>query len=221
MRERIIALIAASLIGCVAMPAAAQDFFSALFGSLFRPPTTRSAPPLPYFDPRGDTGDGSFYSRGSDESAGGAAFCVRLCDGRYFPVNGGSAAVCDGFCPAAKTAVLWGDDITDAQASDGTRYDEFANAYVYRDKLVDGCTCNGTTPYGLATVDIQSDPTLRRGDIVATDDTLTVFTGRTDRAAIFTPITRPEKLRDAYRRKFAVIAPGGQGVGTKYRELVD
>src|SRR5271165_2282956 len=33
-----------------------------------------------------------------------AAYCVRLCDGRYFPVRGGSAtskAVCDGLCPAA------------------------------------------------------------------------------------------------------------------------
>jgi Protein of unknown function (DUF2865) len=51
-----------------------------------------------------------------------AAYCVRLCDGRYFPVQGGAAskAVCDGLCPAAKTKVFVGSEIAQSTADDGS-----------------------------------------------------------------------------------------------------
>ena len=54
-------------------------------------------------------------------------------------------------------------------ASDGTRYADLPNAFVYRDRLVADCTCNGKDAFGLVTTTTNDDPTLRPGDIVATE----------------------------------------------------
>ena len=102
------------------------------------------------------------------------AYCVRLCDGRHFPMqrhsNATSVQLCNAFCPAAKTQVFNGSAIDHAVAPNGARYADLDNAFVYREKILSGCTCNGKDPFGLAKIDIKSDPTLRRGDIVATGD---------------------------------------------------
>ena len=44
------------------------------------------------------------------------------------------------------------------------------NAFVYRQKIVPGCTCNGRDTFGLAPISIANDPTLRQGDIVSNGD---------------------------------------------------
>ncbi len=51
---------------------------------------------------------------------------------------------------------------------DGSRYSDLPNAFAYRQKMVGGCSCNGKTAFGLANIDVKTDPTLRQGDIVAT-----------------------------------------------------
>jgi hypothetical protein len=78
--------------------------------------------------------------------------------------------LCNAFCPAAKTQVFNGSQIDHAYAGNGARYADIDNAFVYREKIVDGCTCNGKDSFGLARIDINADPTLRPGDIVATGD---------------------------------------------------
>jgi hypothetical protein len=102
------------------------------------------------------------------------AYCVRLCDGRYFPMqrhsNATSIQLCNAFCPAAKTKVFNGSQIDHAVAKNGARYANLENAFVYRQKIVPNCTCNGKNEFGLAKIDVQSDPTLKPGDIVATGD---------------------------------------------------
>jgi len=102
------------------------------------------------------------------------AYCVRLCDGRYFPMqrnnNATSIQLCNAFCPAAKTQVFNGSQIDYAVANNGGRYANLENAFVYRQKIVEGCTCNGRDAFGLAKIDVASDPTLKAGDIVATGD---------------------------------------------------
>src|SRR5436305_10157687 len=102
------------------------------------------------------------------------AYCVRLCDGRYFPMqrhaNSTSIQLCNAFCPAAKTQVFNGSQIDHAVASNGARYANLDNAFVYREKIVPGCTCNGKNAFGLAKIDAAHDPTLRPGDIVASGD---------------------------------------------------
>ena len=52
----------------------------------------------------------------------------------------------------------------------GQRYADLENAFVYRQRIVEGCSCNGKDSFGLARIDVASDPTLRPGDIVSSGD---------------------------------------------------
>jgi hypothetical protein len=121
-----------------------------------------------------------------------AAYCVRLCDGRYFPVRGGSAtskAVCDGLCPAAKTKVFVGSEIAQATADDGSAYQKLPNAFVYRERIVPDCSCNGRDSFGTASMKLEDDPTLQPGDLIATNRGVVSFqTWR--KANAYTPIDR-------------------------------
>ena len=146
--------------------------------------------------------------------SGATAYCVRLCDGRYFPLSGAATApasaakLCSSLCPASRTAVFRGDGIEAATALNGERYAALANAYVYRDHLVAGCTCNGRDAFGLAPLDIAADPTLRPGDAVAAADGIKVFRGapgERHRAADFTPVRRAGGLASDLRSRLAAI----------------
>jgi Protein of unknown function (DUF2865) len=120
----------------------------------------------------------------SNASGGPVAYCVRLCDGHYFPMptNAGTPQsspdkICSALCPASATKIYTGSGIDQASAADGTSYSKLGNAFVYRERMVSDCTCTGKDIGGTVTIDIHSDPTLRPGDIVATKDGLMVFTG--------------------------------------------
>ena len=176
------------------VPVAAQGFFGWFggsqderyprhFGGERRDPWSgrherRELPPQAraYSDPYNAPAPLRSYSAAPSSSGTGqyVAYCVRLCDGRYFPMqrhsNATSIQLCNAFCPAAKTQVFNGTAIDQASAPNGARYANLDNAFVYREKVVPNCTCNGKEPFGLAKVDIKSDPTLRPGDIVATGD---------------------------------------------------
>lgn len=123
-----------------------------------------------------------------------AVYCVRPCDGRYFPIStrGTSAALtCQAFCPASTTKVFAGSTIERAVTTAGERYPDMANAFAYRKALKADCTCNGRDPAGLAPSDLSLDTTLRPGDIVATTRGLVAYTGvhiGNDRTAEFTPV---------------------------------
>jgi hypothetical protein len=151
----------------------------------------------------------------SAEPAGRSSYCVRLCDGRFFPLSGPAASsaaaatkMCSAMCPASRTAIYYGSKIDDATAGTGERYADLANAYVYRDAIVPDCTCNGKDALGLAPIDIANDPTLRPGDVVATTAGLKVFKGATHgrhRTADFTPVGRTSRLSADIRRKLATM----------------
>ncbi|MFG1480321.1 DUF2865 domain-containing protein [Xanthobacter sp. V4C-4] len=125
-------------------------------------------------------------------SAGGSriAYCVRTCDGRFFPLSGrvaGAAdaaaqAQCNAFCPAAEVAVYTSPDlakgIDGAVDGGGHPYSALPNAFVFRQRLVEGCACTpGGGPAGVARVDVKADVSLRRGDIVVTPEGPRVFAG--------------------------------------------
>ena len=136
---------------------------------------------------------------------GGQAFCVRTCDGRYFPVtasdNASRAASCNSFCPASETKVVYGSNIDNAAAENGKPYSELPNAFRYRNEIVAGCTCNGKDQIGLAPVKIEDDPTLRKGDIVAGENGLLVAGRSADKrgaALNFSPAS--DKVRAKYER---------------------
>ena len=191
---------------CALAPAAhAEDFLSALFGAFGGARSHAPSIPLPFaseggqFSPQGEGRSRAGYS------GGGQAYCVRGCDGRYFPVNGSDnqsrAAACNSFCPASDTKVVYGGNIDNAATETGKPYSELPNAFRYRNELVADCTCNGKDQIGLAPVKIENDPTLRKGDIVAGEGGLVVANRGADKRGAslnFSPAS--EKIRARYRR---------------------
>lgn len=113
-------------------------------------------------------------------ASSGPAFCVRSCDGKYFPLMRGAASpaqMCQAFCPASPTEVFFGSSIENAYAASGERYADSENAFAYRKALRADCTCNGHNPAGLAPVDLALDDSLRPGDVLATTDGLVAYSG--------------------------------------------
>lgn len=169
-----------------APPASAQGLFDFLFGGAAPQQPQRPAPPAGanfFADPFGLNQQAAPPPRpAASAGAGrGATFCVRTCDGKYFPlsVRGGatSGRMCQAMCPAAATKIYSGGSIDNAVAGNGQRYADSPNAFAYRKALKADCTCNGRDPYGLVTVDLAQDPSLRAGDVVATADGLVAYTG--------------------------------------------
>jgi len=124
--------------------ASAQNIFEALFGRLWSSHSNANADPnTPLPSPE------------ATHSEDGLAYCVRLCDGRYFPIQRHSGAnlaqTCSSFCPASATKIYSGSGITHAVAPDGKRYSELTTAFAYRKKIIPGCTCNGRDAFGLVT----------------------------------------------------------------------
>lgn len=163
-----------AVLACAGSPRAeAGDFFSALFGGLFRerPAPSPSLPFASEFD-----GLNAGAEPAPERYSGRAmAYCVRTCDGRYFPLQQSSgqsrAATCQSLCPASETRVYVGSSIDNASASEsGQSYGSLPNAFRYRTELVGGCTCNGKSAGGLAAIRLEDDPTLRKGDLVANAD---------------------------------------------------
>jgi hypothetical protein len=172
-------------------PASAQGLFDFFNFNARRPPASASAynDPYPQFNPFGRQVE---PERRAAPSGGSVAYCVRLCDGRFFPIQRSSGAdptqACNSFCPATKTKVFSGSGIDHSVARDGSRYGDLENAFVYRERIVSDCTCNGKDPVGLVTSTAADDPTLRQGDLVATETGFVAYTGGRRRNAEFTPL---------------------------------
>ena len=195
------AVILAASLG--AQGAYAQDFFSALFGGMNndRPAPQMSMP----FASEGDYIERRAPRQPRVASSGGRqAFCVRTCDGRYFPIsatdNASRAASCNNFCPASETKIVYGSSIEQATTESGKAYSELPNAFKYRTELVAGCTCNGKDQIGLAPVKVEEDPTLRKGDIVAGAEGLMVTSRPDKRGASLNMSPAPESIRSKFER---------------------
>ncbi|WFU71902.1 DUF2865 domain-containing protein [Bradyrhizobium sp. CB2312] len=196
------ALFAVASLGLALTPSAhAEDFFSALFGGFRMRPPPQIRIPFPNDDmPRYEA------PRSRASYGGGSAYCVRGCDGRYFPAQGNDAESkaqsCKSFCPASETSLVYGSNIDDATTENGKSYSDLPNAFRYRNELVAGCTCNGKDPVGLAQVKVEDDPTLRKGDIVAGADGLVVANrNANDRHGVamnFSPL--PQSVRAKFRQ---------------------
>jgi hypothetical protein len=193
-RLMLLTALCASAVAWPGAPASAQGLFDFLFGAPRRPmPASASA----YADP---SQSNPFGRRSEHSASGGAvAYCVRLCDGRFFPIQRSSGAdpaqVCSSFCPAAKTKIFSGGSIDHASARDGTRYADLRSAFSYRERIVPDCTCNGKDSADLVTRPAAEDPTLRTGNIVATENGFVAYTGNKRRDAEFTPVTGEMRAR--------------------------
>jgi hypothetical protein len=161
-------------------------------------------------------------ARRADGWGPAVSYCVRLCDGRYFPMqrHGGATPIemCNAFCPAAKVKVFAGTVIEQAVANDGTHYADLPTAYSYRKSVAANCTCNGKDAFGLAQVEVKADPTLRPGDVVATVHGLVAYQGSAggrQRTGNFTPIASyaglPVDMRQTLLELKVAPAPPSDG----------
>lgn len=188
--------------------AASAGFFDFLFGN-DKPAQApaQQAPSNAFADPFGL----STPNPAPAPAASGGRFttyCVRSCDGRYFPLtsrgNGTPAQMCQAFCPASATKVFSGNSIDYAVGNMGERYVDTPNAFAYRKALKADCTCNGRDPAGLAPVDLSLDTTLRPGDIVATANGLLAYSGTqtaNGQTAEFTPVANYPGLTQDLRAR--------------------
>jgi hypothetical protein len=208
-RRRVIFLAALPLIGGVAlMPrmAAAEGLFDFLFGGLTKP---QQAQPANVLSDLFGNSQPAPQSR-AVASGSGPAFCVRSCDGRYFPLMRGAASpvqICQAFCPASTTKVYFGSNIDTAYATNGESYAESENAYAYRKALRADCTCNGRDPAGLAPIDLALDTSLRPGDVVATSNGLVAYSGPRggSQSSDFTPVASYPGLTAEVRARLTEI----------------
>jgi Protein of unknown function (DUF2865) len=188
-------------VALLAPSAQAQDFFSNFFRGFGRP----RAPSVPF-------GDFQQSEPRQRYGGGGQAYCVRTCDGRYFPIAGtdkqSRATACSSLCPNADTELVYGSPIDNAATENGKPYSKLPNAFKYRNELVAGCTCNGKDAVGLAQVEPEKDPTLRSGDIVAGANGLVVANRSADRRGAsveFSPAS--ERIKQRFRNP-PVVAKG-------------
>jgi hypothetical protein len=157
---------------------AQESAYEIMTGGRVSSPGSRSPPVVAYGRdvPAASPPRSSPYKRRSGVQT--AAYCVRSCDGRYFPAPSAEksslAENCKNLCPASETQVFYGSSIDGAYSQKGQAYSALPNAFRYREELVEGCTCNGKDVVGLATIKSEDDATLRRGDMLATVDGMKV-----------------------------------------------
>jgi Protein of unknown function (DUF2865) len=192
-RVMLVAAAALTIAGTLApRTACAEGLFDMLFGG-FQKQQQKSAPTANFFaDPFGLTQQLPPSPRYAS-SGSGPAFCVRSCDGRYFPLTtrgGASAAqMCQAFCPASPTKVFFGSSIDGASSANGERYAQSENAFAYRKSMRADCTCNGRNPMGLAPIGLTLDTSLRPGDVIATTNGLVAYAGiGLSQTVEFTPV---------------------------------
>lgn len=104
------------------------------------------------------------------------AFCVRTCDGFFFPVGPvlrgegqrAQAHACAAMCPGAEVQLYSARSgaIEDARTDGARPYTALPAAFRFRERLVAGCSCQSEVTAGLARLPLAQDHTLRAGDAV-------------------------------------------------------
>jgi hypothetical protein len=146
----------------------------------------------------------------------GVTYCVRLCDGYFFPLSpaaGGERqqeAACAAMCPAAATRLYVGQpgqEIGAARAANGQRYQQLASAFNHQSGTSSACSCTARG-WGTASVPLAEDRTLQPGDIVMTAQGLRIFEGGSrvpHRAGSFVRLSESNRLGRQQRARLADI----------------
>jgi hypothetical protein len=212
MRRRATSIAAATLAGTMMLvpgSVSAEGLFDMFFGGSQKQQARQVPPQANFFaDPFGINQPQAQPAPAHRVAGSGPVFCVRSCDGKYFPLttrgNATPVQMCQAFCPASATKVFYGSHIDSASASNGERYADSENAFAYRKALRADCTCNGRSPSGLAPIDLTLDTSLRSGDVVATTDGLVAYTGvrlGAEQTAEFTPVSSYPGLTASVRAR--------------------
>lgn len=142
------------------------------------------------------------------DSMAGGGYCVRACDGYYFPLIKSSLIPgqqsCELACPSAHVQLYQGDSIEDARNARGDRYSALPAAFSFRDKLTSGCSCNDPAKSHDYFLRIsRRDPTLQSGDIVIGLKGAFIYSGSNLVSLSHAPRHIRARLRDVLPRKFA------------------
>ena len=177
-------------------PASAQGLFQALFGGFQRrapeplPPQTSSfADPFGMFGDRGRRGEPAASATARSIACGPATAAISRCSAtparRRPNCANRSARPPRPWCsPAARS--------TPPSRKTARAMPTSTTPSPIATRSSNGCSCNGKDGLGLARVEPSGDPTLRPGDIVATDDGLATYNGSR---------TRPRSSRRSTRRR--------------------
>src|SRR5437879_1837916 len=117
--------LAGSVVGAPRM-ASAEGLFDFFFGGAQKQQQRQASSQANFFaDPFGLNQQPAPTAPRPVAAGSGPAFCVRSCDGRYFPLARGNSTpvqMCQAFCPASPTKVFFGSTIDGASSSTGERY---------------------------------------------------------------------------------------------------
>lgn len=178
------------------------------------PPRARRAPP--------ETVERPVAAEQAPGGSGLQSYCVRDCDGYFFPVGNytGTAdtathqRACGSLCPGARTTLYilraGSDKIEDAVAARGRNAYSRLTASLRRrgdGAKEQSCSCHSDIEES-PTAALYRDPTLRRGDAVMTAHGVEVFRGAgrypyTDND--FRPLSQSRDVPDGMRRKLAAL----------------
>ena len=190
------------------------DFFDALFGP--DPPAAYPSHRLwreirPHPRPRARKAvkreERPVSVQAETDSMTGGGYCVRACDGYYFPLIKSSSISgqqsCEFACPSAPVQLYQGDSIEEARNAKGERYSALPTAFSFRDKLTPACACNdpvATRNYFLRLS--RRDPTLRAGDVVVGQNGALIYSGSELVNVSHAPHHIRARLRDVLPRRF-------------------
>lgn len=174
----LVSLLAASV------PAVAEDLLDFLFGPEQEAPTqreTRTPSGDVRFGPKrparkaGAAGSGG--GRGATHAGG---YCVRTCDGYFFPLVKSSRATrqqsCNFACPSATVEIYDGSSIETSHNARGETYKSLLESLAGRADASARCSCNDpSTSAAYSREAARTDPTLQTGDFVIEDEGPLVF----------------------------------------------
>ena len=157
----------------------------------------------------GRENDGASFGSGTE-------FCVRTCDGYFFPLIKSAQqtkqASCEYACPSAPVAYYHGASIESARNLKGEKYTALPTAFKFREKVSQGCTCHPPEESQENSLKIVgNDPTAHSGDIVVGQKGALVYQGK---QAI--PIDRSRQLSATQRQNIQRMTAGPLPAGTTH-----
>jgi hypothetical protein len=164
----------------VPAPAGAQDLLDFLFGGDEAAPaareTKRPSGDVRFGPGRAARNEGGGSGRGSSHTGG---YCVRTCDGYFFPLIKSARATrqqsCNFACPSATVEIYDGSSIESSRSARGQTYKALMDSLASH-PASGRCSCNDpSTSAAYSRAAARTDPTLQNGDFVIEDEGPLVF----------------------------------------------
>ncbi|TLG72822.1 DUF2865 domain-containing protein [Methylocystis sp. B8] len=148
--------------------------------------------------------------RADTDSMSGGGYCVRACDGYYFPLIKSSVISgqqsCQFACPATRVQLYEGPSIEEARNAKGERYTSLSTAFSFREKLTPGCSCNEPAESHDYYIRLSlKDPTLRTSDIVVGEKGAFVYSGSSLVSLMHASRQIRARLKAVLPRKFTPV----------------